>query len=115
MRRAQSGVTLIELVIAIVVIATAAATLVGLLAYMSRNSAEGMSRAQSAAIANAYLNEVLRAQFDASEDDIDGYDGRIDVGARSALGTVPDELQSYTVAIDVANFPSPTLSASASS
>ena len=96
-RRAQSGVTLVELVVAIVIIAMAAATIVGLLAFMSRNSAETMVQAQSASIANAYLNEVLDNPFD----DVDDYDGRIDDGVVDAFGNAVPNLADYTVAIEV--------------
>src|SRR5690606_19079683 len=72
--RSQRGMTLIELVVAIVVISMAAGTIIGLLAFMSRSSAEGMARVQSAAIANAYLQDILRRDFDT----VDGFDGRVD-------------------------------------
>lgn len=63
MIREQRGATLIELIVAIVIIAGAASTIVGLLAAMSRNSANAMSQVQSASIANAYMNEILARSF----------------------------------------------------
>lgn len=64
MNRTRSrGFTLVELVIAIVVISTAGATLVGLLTYMSKRSAEEMTRSQSAALAQSYLSEIMGQPF----------------------------------------------------
>lgn len=97
--RAQRGMTLIELVVAIVVISMAAGTIVGLLAFMSRSSAEGMARVQSAAIANAYLQDILRRDFDA----VDGFDGRVDDEALDAFGNAIAGFEDYTVAIDVSS------------
>lgn len=96
-RRPQRGMTLIELVVAIVVISMAAGTIVGLLAFMSRNSAEGMARVQSATIANAYLQDILRKSFD----DVDDFDGRVDDGALDAFGNPIAGFENYTVTIDV--------------
>lgn len=63
MNHRQCGATLIELIVAIVIITAAAGTIVALLATMSRNSAEAMVQAQSALIANAYLSEILSRSF----------------------------------------------------
>ncbi len=63
MYRRQAGATLIELIVAIVIITAAAGTIVALLAAMSRNSAETMVQSQSASIASAYLNEILSKPF----------------------------------------------------
>lgn len=59
----SQGFTLVELVVAIVVIAAAGATLVGLLAYISKRSAEDMAVAQSATLAQAYLGEIMGQPF----------------------------------------------------
>ncbi len=97
--RSQRGMTLIELVVAIVVISLAAGTIVGLLAFMSRSSAEGMARVQSAAIANAYLQDILRRDFD----DVDGFDGRVDSQALDAFDNPVAGFENYRVAIDVSS------------
>jgi prepilin-type N-terminal cleavage/methylation domain-containing protein len=52
-RNQTRGFTLVELVVAIVVISMAGTTLVGLLTYMSKRSAEEMTRSQSAALAQS--------------------------------------------------------------
>ncbi len=95
------GFTLIELVIAIVIISTVAVTLVGLLAFISKTSAEGMTRTQSADIANAYLNEILRQEFSAGDDDIDDYDGDVDNGVRDGSGNLVEGFENYRVSISV--------------
>jgi len=59
MRRAQRGTTLIELVVAIVIITMIASTIIGLLAKMSKGSAETMSHSQAVNIASSYINRAL--------------------------------------------------------
>ena len=54
----QSGVTLIELVIAIVIIAIAATAILGTFATTVGQSADPMIRHQAVAIAEAYLEEI---------------------------------------------------------
>lgn len=102
-RSKQHGITLIELVIAIVVISMAISTLVGLLALISRGSAEGLARAQSASIANAYLNEIQGKEFSATEDELVDYDGVARTGILDALGRPIAGLEEYRVQIDVRN------------
>ncbi|MBC8024935.1 MAG: prepilin-type N-terminal cleavage/methylation domain-containing protein [Steroidobacteraceae bacterium] len=59
----ESGVTLIELVVSIVVIAVAGAALMGTLAYLSGTGNTSILQAQAQSIANAYLNEILGKRF----------------------------------------------------
>lgn len=99
--RRSGGTTLIELVVAILIISTAAATIVGLLAYMSRNSAEALMRTQSTAIAQAYIDMISAQQFDATTDAIMSFNGRTDVGARDRYGAVIANAAQYTVTIAV--------------
>ena len=81
----QKGLTLIEVMVAIVVIGLAGSALVGTLSYLAGTGNTSMLQTQAQSIANAYLTEILgkyfvdpnvdgelaRAQFD----DIDDYDG----------------------------------------
>jgi hypothetical protein len=98
-------VTLIELVIAITLISMTAATIVGLLSFMSRGSAEGMVATQSAQIASAYLNRILAEDFRGTTDDITSYNGDVYSGAEDALGNPIVGLESYRVVVTVSRPP----------
>jgi MSHA pilin protein MshD len=88
--------TLIEVVVAIVIIGLAGAALVGTLSYLSGTGNTSMLQAQAQSIANAYLTEILgkafvdpnvggetlRAQFD----DINDYNGLDTPAASDELG-----------------------------
>lgn len=115
----EHGATLVELLVSIVIVAIAASTILGVLAMTTAASADPMIRHQAAAIAEAYLEEVLlkplsdpdgvdgeavRADFD----DLDDYDGLSDAGARDQFGSLIAGLDAYNVAITVA--PSAALS-----
>lgn len=80
----QRGMTLVEVVVAIVVIGLAGAALVGTLSYLAGTGNTSMLQAQAQSVANAYLTEILgksylpvanaqpvRSQFN----DIADYDG----------------------------------------
>lgn len=109
----QRGVTMIELLVSIVIVSIASAAVLGVLAMTTGGSADPMIRHQAAAIANAYLEEILlkpitdpdgvdgevaRADFD----DLDDYDGLADVGARDQFGNLITGLGDYGVAVSVA-------------
>lgn len=108
----QSGVTLIELIISIVVIAIAIGGVLGVLSQSAGRSADAMVMSQAVAIAEAYLEEItlrpfadpdgvdgetLRTDFD----DVDDYNGLVDVGARDQFGNAPAALAGYTVTVTV--------------
>jgi MSHA pilin protein MshD len=81
----ERGVTLVELVVSIVVIAIAGAALSGTLAYLNGTGNTSILQAQAQSIASAYLNEIVGKSFvdpnvdgeptRAQYDDIDDYDG----------------------------------------
>jgi MSHA pilin protein MshD len=111
-RRPQRGVTLIELVVAITVVAIAAVAVLGALASITTRGANAMLRQQAVAIADAYLEEILlqpvtppsgaatptsRANFN----DVDEYNGLLDVGARDQFGNALAPLSNYTVSVAV--------------
>ena len=110
--RRQSGTTLIELIIAIVIIAIAAsAILMGMSTTITR-SADPMIRHQAVAIAEAYLEEIALKSFDDPDgtdgeasrdlyDDVDDYDGLVDNGARNQFDAALPNLNEYTVSVDV--------------
>jgi MSHA pilin protein MshD len=111
--RRERGVTLIELVISIVVIAIAASAVLGVLSSNVGRSADAMVMSQAVAIAEAYLEEITLKPFadpDGSDgeasrlafDDVNDYNGLVDVGARDQFDIRIDALSFYTVAVTVA-------------
>jgi MSHA pilin protein MshD len=109
----EHGVTLIELIISIVVIAIAASAVLGVLSSSAARSADAMVLSQGVSIAEAYLEEITLKPFadpdgvdgEASRidfDDVDDYHGLIDVGARDQFGAAIPALARYTVTVTVA-------------
>jgi len=108
----ERGVTLIELVITITLIAIAVSAVLGTLAANARSSAEGMARAQAIAIAEAYLEEIrLKPCVDPDGtdgetgrinfDDVDDYNGLTNAGAVDQFGNAISGLGSYNVSVAV--------------
>jgi MSHA pilin protein MshD len=121
--RRQRGMTLIELVIAIVIIGIASAALYTAMASITGRSADPMLRQQSLAIAEAYLEEIELQAFPAAIGNCDGvaasaarptfddvcdYDGLSDPTAVDASGQVIAALAGYGVSVAVASPPAPT-------
>lgn len=111
-RTGQRGVTLIELLISILIVAIAASAILGVLSTTTAASADPMLRHQAAAIAEAYLEEILLKSFSdpdgldgegarAAYDDVDDYDGLVDVGARDQFGNPIANLGEYSVSVAV--------------
>jgi MSHA pilin protein MshD len=108
----QRGVTLVELVIAIVVVSIAVVGVLAVLSKTSTGSAEALVRAQAVAIGNAYLEEALLKPFvdpdgaDAEAtrtafDDVDDYNGLDDSGARDQVSNALSGLDAYRVRMTV--------------
>jgi MSHA pilin protein MshD len=107
----ERGVTLIEIVVAIVIVAIAATAILAAMASITMRGAETMVRQQAVALAEAYLEEILlqpvaspggtaptsRANFN----DEDEYNGLSDVGARDQYGNAIAYLTGYTVSVAV--------------
>ncbi|MEK6243603.1 MAG: prepilin-type N-terminal cleavage/methylation domain-containing protein [Pseudomonadota bacterium] len=119
-RRRQAGVTMIELIIAIMVVGVAMAGMISVIVATSRGSADPMVRAQAQLIAESYLEEILLKRFyDPDEDlvcpaaeglrkDYDNvcdYDptgaGVTDNPPKDQLGTVIGALTGYAVTVQV--------------
>lgn len=111
-RHRQSGVTLIELIISIVVIAIAIGGVLGVLSQSVSHSADSMVMSQAVAIGEAYLEEITLRSFADPDgvdgeanrvdfDDVDDYNGLVDVGARDQFGVAIASLSQYTVAVTV--------------
>jgi MSHA pilin protein MshD len=104
--RRSRGMTLIELVIAITVIAIAVTSVLGLLSAIAMRGANAMTSKQSAAIASAYLDEALSKAYAptvgpaarANFDDVRDYNFT-DNGARDANNNAIPNLNQYTVQI----------------
>jgi MSHA pilin protein MshD len=109
----QSGVTLIELVISIVIVAIAVSAVLGTLTYASNSSADALVRNQSVAIANAYLEEILLKPYSDPDttvtgetartamDDVADYNGLSNVGARDQFDQPISGLSNYNVDVQV--------------
>jgi MSHA pilin protein MshD len=110
--RRERGVTLVELVISIVVVAVAVGAVLGLLSSSASRSADAMVLAQATSIAEAYLEEISLKSFAdadgaaetlrAAYDDVYDYNGLVDAGARDQLGNAIPGLASYRVTVTVA-------------
>ncbi len=106
---ADRGFTLIELVVAIVVLAIAVAGIVAGLTAISVRSADEMLSEQANVIASAYMNEVLQKPFGANDgqllrsnlDVVDDYAGLTNAGVRDQTGAVVPGLAQFTVAVTV--------------
>jgi MSHA pilin protein MshD len=105
----QAGYTLIELVVAITILAIAVSGVVAALSSIAVRSADAMVLEQATAIASAYLNEVLQKPFGGSDghttratlDVVDDYAGLSDIGARDQTGALIQGLGQYDVAVRV--------------
>jgi MSHA pilin protein MshD len=110
--RRQAGTTLIELVISIVIISIAVSAVLMALTMTIGSSADPMVRHQAIAIAEAYLEEITLKAFDDPDgvdgeanrtlyDDVNDYNGLVDVGARDQFNAALAGLDDYTVTVAV--------------
>jgi MSHA pilin protein MshD len=101
--------TLIELIVAMVVIGICIVTALSLISSLSMRSASSMTRTQATAIATSYLDEILSKRFTADGrevsraqyDDVLDYDGLNDLGARDVSGAMLAGLDRYRVQVSV--------------
>lgn len=112
-RRSRArGLSLIELIVAIAIVAAAVTAVLAAFAAVSRRSADALARQQAVAIAESYLEEIRLKSFadpDGVEgetarsgwDDVDDYNGLVDVGARDQNGAAIAALAAYTVTVAV--------------
>ena len=110
--RRQAGTTLIELVISIVIVSIAVSAVLMALSMTVGYSADPMIRHQAIAIAEAYLEEIALKAFDDPDgvdgeanrtlyDDVNDYNGLVDVGARDQFNAALTGLDDYTVTVAV--------------
>jgi len=112
-RQRQQGVTLVELIIAITVVAIGVTSILGALGAASSHSADAMVQQQAVSVAQAYLDEILQrcvsdpvvcpplAGGRANWNTVDAYNGLADIGARDQFGNAIAALSSYNVAATV--------------
>jgi MSHA pilin protein MshD len=108
MKRA-AGMTLIEVIIAITVIAMCMTAVLGLLSSIAVRSASSMVSSQSTAIASAYMEEILSKAFTGGSnppgrqnfDDVRDYNNLVDNGARDHTGAPIAGLGQYRVQVFV--------------
>lgn len=117
-RRKQSGATLVEMVVSIVIMSISVTAVMMVVTEVGRHSADPMRRTQAAAIADAYMDEILAQSLrdpDSAEtggaetgevratfDDVFDYHGLIDSsGARDQTGTLISGLEGYNVSVTV--------------
>jgi MSHA pilin protein MshD len=107
----QRGFTLVELVMAIVIISLALLGAIQVIIVTTTHSGDAVVDRQALAIAEAYLEEILLKDFSdpgggaesgrADYDDVGDYDGLSDSGARDQSGTAIPGLTDYTVTVSV--------------
>lgn len=114
MRTRQHGVTLVELVVAITIVAVAASAVLGALAAVASRSADAMVEQQAVSIAQAYLDEISQRWVvdpngappntgRGSWDTVDQYNGLVNNGATDQFGNAIAGLGDYTVSVAVAS------------
>jgi MSHA pilin protein MshD len=112
MRRIQRGVTLIELVVAITIVAIAATTIMATMSSVASRSADAMLQQQAISIGQAYLDEILQRWVvdpngnptytgRSSWNLVDNYNGLSDVGAKDQFGNAIANLATYNVSVAV--------------
>jgi len=112
----QSGVTLVELIVAMIVISIAVGGVLLVMNYTVSRSADPVLRHQAIAIAEAYMEEITLKNYrdpddgnvcpaaEASRalyDNVCDYNGLSDSGARDQTGTAIAALASYSVSVAV--------------
>lgn len=106
------GVTLIELIVAMVVIAVALTGVLSVINYTVTHSADPVVRHQAIAIAEAYMEEITLKDIADPDgltdsggrtgfDDVDDYNGLVDNGAVDQSGNTISGLADYRVSVTV--------------
>jgi MSHA pilin protein MshD len=110
----QRGFTLVELIVAIVIIGICSVSFMALLASQASRSGEAMIRDQATHIASAYLDEVLQKPFNDpgvvtgrnGYHYIADYNGLVDNGARDQFDNAIAGLSQFNVTVTVvASYP----------
>jgi MSHA pilin protein MshD len=110
--RFQTGVTLIELILSMVIISIALTGIFSVINLTVSHSADPIVEHQALAIAESYLEEILLQDFNdpngtnagesrVSYDNVADYDGLNDIGVRNQQGLLVSSLSSYNVSVAV--------------
>ena len=109
--RKNTGLTLVELIVAMVVISIAFTGVLLIMNYATSHSADPVLQRQALAIAESYLEEIMLKDVTdpdgvgegsrALYDDVSDYDGLDDNGAKDQLGNAISGLSSYQVKVVV--------------
>ena len=108
----QTGVTLIELVISLVIISIALTGIFSVINLTVSHSADPVVDYQAIAVAESYLEEILLHAYSdpnntnanetrASYDDVNDYNGLNNLGASNSQGDLLVNLSSYNVSVTV--------------
>ena len=123
LKKEQSGVTLIELIVSIVIISIALGGILLLFVGTMKTSADPMVRAQGLAIAQSYMDEIMMQAYlpvanpvvnatcsdgdppeksnRATYNDVEDYHNLSDTGAHDQNGCLIDLLAGYAVSVQV--------------
>lgn len=112
------GVTLVELIVAMVVISVALTGVLLVINYTTGHSADPVLRHQAIAIAEAYMEEITLKSYNDPDtgnpcpareasrnlyDNVCDYNGLINIGAEDQNGTPIGGLANYSVSVVVSN------------
>lgn len=107
----QRGFTLIELIVAMVIISVALVGILSVINFTTQHSADPVLRQQAIAIAESYMEEITLKNYADPDidgeltrelyDDVDDYNGLMDSGARNQSGQAILGLEGYTVTVSV--------------
>jgi MSHA pilin protein MshD len=108
-RTLQRGMTLIELIVAIVIISISMISVLLLLSSQAMHSGDAMIQTQATHIADAYLSEVIQQQYSPQANpggrinfnDVDDYNGLNDAVATDRSGTPVPGLNAFSVRVTV--------------
>lgn len=110
--RNQSGVTLVELIVSMLIISIALAGILSVMNFTTGRSADPMLQHQAIAIAEAYMEEILLQGYENPDggytgsnrdkfDDVTDYNNLRDEGATDLNGISIDGLGNYTIDVAV--------------
>lgn len=106
------GVTLVELVVTIVVVAAALSAVLGVTSMTAARSTDNLLQTQAVVIGESYLNEILAKPLGsdcaptcirAGMDEVGDYAGLVDAGVHDQTGAAVPPLAAYTVGVSVIN------------